>query len=301
MILYYTRPQEEISLPQKLCFPVNHFPPTIRQRRKFYSTEFNLQNVKNWLNHLPEPLRNPLFLVDVGTESGIVRKAFRSSLGRLLFFSLREIGELREQLVDFAPEDVYYDRNLYKDKEECVKCKKKRQHQECAACQNIAGQHVMFDIDPENINCPNCGTLGDRMAMKSMYRFCYICFKKAAIETAKLHGILLQKGYHNLEVIYSGRGFHICLEDPEAFRLSFEERDKLSKWVKDDRKIPIDPWVTRGGTRLARLPYSLHGLVGKIVTPINIADVTRIDPSRDKNLTPLSFRNESPILPKENP
>jgi DNA primase catalytic subunit len=257
-----------------------------------------MENVKNWLNHLPEPLRNPLFLVDVGTESGIVRKDLRSSRGRLLFFSLHEVGELRDQLVDFAPEDVYYDRNLYKDKEECVKCKRKRQHQECAACQNIAGQHVMFDIDPENINCPNCGTLGERMAAKSMYRFCYICFKKAAIQTTKLYDILLQKGYHNLEVIYSGRGFHVCLDDPEAYRLSFEERDRLSKWVKGDCGIPIDPWVTRGGTRLARLPYSLHGLVGKIVTPINITEVTRMDPSRDRNLTPVSFKIEEHLSPK---
>jgi DNA primase catalytic subunit len=289
---------EEIILPQKLCFPFNHFPPTIQQRRKFYSTEFSMENVKNWLSRLPQPLRNPLFLVDVGTESGIVRRSLRSSLGRLLFFSLREVSELRDQLVNFLPEDVYYDRNLYKNKEECVKCKKRRQNQDCAACQNIAGQHVMFDIDPENISCPNCGTLGERMAEKSMYRFCYICFKKAAIQTAKLYGILQQKGYNSLEVIYSGRGFHICLEDPESYTLSFEERDKLSKWVKDDCGIPIDPWVTRGGTRLARLPYSLHGLVGKIVTPIKIADVTRIDPSRDENLTPTSFKNEHNISAK---
>ena len=151
----------------------------------------------------------------------------------------------------------------------------------------------MFDIDPENISCPNCGTLGERMAEKSMYRFCYICFKRAAIQTAKLYGILKEKGYNNLEVIYSGRGFHICLEDPDAYRLSFEERDKLSKWVKDDCKIPIDPWVTRGGTRLARLPYSLHGLVGKIVTPISIAELTRIDPSRDRNLNPASFKKQN--------
>lgn len=278
-------------MPQKMCFPVNHFPPTIAQRRRFYSTEFKMEDAKNWLNHLPEPLRNPLFLVDVGTESGIARKVFRSSRGKLLFFSLDDVSKLRAELVNFAPEDVYYDRNLYRDKEECVRCKKNRKHEDCAACKNITGQHVMFDIDPENINCPNCGTLGERMAAKSMYRFCYICFKKAAINTVKLYGILLQKGYHDLEVIYSGRGFHICLEDPDAYTLSFEERDKLGKWVKENRGIPIDPWVTRGGTRLARLPYSLHGLVGKIVTPVKISDVTRMNPSRDRDLTPVSFKN----------
>jgi DNA primase catalytic subunit len=63
-------------------------------------------------------------------------------------------------------------------------------------------------------------------------------------------------------------------------------------WAKEEEKLPIDPWVTRGGTRFARLPYSLHGLVGKIVTPIDIREVPTLNPSRDKRLTPASMALE---------
>lgn len=283
--------QEESTLSQRLCFPVNHFPPTILQRKKFYSDEFAIGQVKQWFHRLPEPLRNPIFSVDVGAESGIVRKKYSTSAGSLILFSVRDLDDLRYNLVDYCPEDTYYDRNLYEDKEKCLKCRKLGK-KNCASCTNIVGQHLMFDIDPENIDCPNCGTLGERIRRKSMYQFCYICFRKAAIYTRRLHGILLSKGYINLEVIYSGRGFHIYIEDPSAYELRFQERDALAKWVKEEQHIPIDPWVTRGGTRFARLPYSLHGLVGKVVTPVKAEALSRLNPTRDDNLTPQCLKNQ---------
>jgi len=282
---------EELTLRQRLCFPVNHYPPTILQRKGYYSDEFDVGKVKQWLDRLPQPLRNPIFSVDVGTESGIARKHLKRFQGKMLLVSLTEVTELEGKLVEYSPEDVYYDRNIYEDKEKCIECKK-RGEEDCSKCTNIVGQHVMFDVDPENIDCPNCGNLGERMKRKSMYGFCYICFKEAAANTVKLHGILLQKGYKKLEVIYSGRGFHIYIEDPESYTWTFEQRDRLAKWAKEEERIPIDTWVTRGGTRFARLPYSLHGLVGKIVTPIDIGGVTTISPSRDKRLTPASLITE---------
>jgi DNA primase catalytic subunit len=275
-------------LPNRLCFPINHFSPTVIQRRNFYSGEFNAQAVEGWLARLPEGLRNPIFSADVGTESGIVRKKHRKSVNKLLMFSVRELKELKARLVDLLPEDVYYDRNIYRDKEKCLDCKTHRR-QDCIGCTNVLGQHVMFDIDPENINCPNCGTLEERIQRKSMYGFCFICFKKAAIYTVKLHDVLVRRGYQRIESIYSGRGFHIYLEDAECYSWTLEQRDSIGKWIRDEEHIPIDLWVTRGGTKYARLPYSLHGLVGKIVTPISIAEVVKLDPARDRKLTPVSF------------
>jgi DNA primase catalytic subunit len=203
-------------------------------------------------------------------------------------FSVRELKELKSRLLDLLPEDVYYDRNLYEDKEKCLECKRHKK-QDCTKCTNVLGQHVMFDIDPENIDCPNCGTLEERIQRKSMYGFCFICFKKAAIYTLKLHDILMRRGYRKLETIYSGRGFHVYLEDAECYTWTFEQRDSLGKSMRDEEHIPIDLWVTRGGTKYARLPYSLHGLVGKVVTPVSIAQVARMDPARDKGFTPFSF------------
>jgi DNA primase catalytic subunit len=292
-LTYPTRadPKEELILRQRLCFPVNHSIPSILQRRKYYSDEFKTEETKRWLDRLPKPLRNPIFAVDVGAESRIVRKKYRASLGRLILFSIADVGELREKLADFSPEDVYYDRNLYEDKEKCIECKK-RKEKDCPECTNITGQHVMFDVDPENIPCPNCGTLEERIKSRSMYRFCYICFKKAAMFTRKLYDALAKKGNQKLEVIYSGRGFHVYLEDASSYELRFDKREALAKWAGGEEHIPIDPWVTRGGTRFARLPYSLHGLVGKIVTPIEIDEAIRISPSRDERFTPATLKVE---------
>jgi DNA primase catalytic subunit len=270
---------------------VNYFPPTISQRRSFYAHEFNAQATEKWLARLPEALRNPIFAADVGTESGIVRDKYRKSAGKLLTFSLQDLKELASTLLDLLPEDVYYDRNLYENKEKCAQCKKNKK-QDCLECANVLGQHVMFDIDPENINCPNCGTLEERIKRKSMYGFCYICFKKAAVYAIKLYDILAKSGYQKLETIYSGRGFHIYLEDAECYAWKLEQRDSLAKSIRDQEHIPIDIWVTRGGTKYARLPYSLHGLVGKIVTPIDISQVARLNPARDGGFTPPSFIEE---------
>jgi DNA primase catalytic subunit len=275
-------------LPNRLCFPVNYFPPTVSQRRSYYLQEFDAQTVERWLARLPEALRNPIFSADVGTESGIVRAKYRISAGKLLIFSVQEIKDLRSKLLDLLPEDVYYDRNIYENKEKCLECKREKKR-DCLECSNVLGQHVMFDIDPENIDCPNCGTLEERIRRKSMYGFCFICFKKAAIYTLKLHDILNQNGYRKLETVYSGRGFHIYLEDAESYDWTIEQRDMLGRSIRDTEHIPIDLWVTRGGTKYARLPYSLHGLVGKIVTPVSIGQVARIDPARDKGFTPLAF------------
>ena len=279
-------------MPHRLCFPVNYYPPTVSQRRSFYIREFDAQAVERWLARLPEALRNPIFSADVGTESGIVREKYRKSASKLLTFSVRELKELTSVLLDLLPEDVYYDRNLYENKDRCALCKKNKKR-DCIECANVLGQHVMFDIDPENIDCPNCGTLEERIRRKSMYGFCFICFKKAAIYTIKLHDILAQRGYRKLETIYSGRGFHIYLEDAECYTWTFEQRDKLGKSIRDEEHIPIDLWVTRGGTKYARLPYSLHGLVSKIVTPVSIAQVAKLNPARDKGFTPLSFTESS--------
>ena len=39
---------------------------------------------------------------------------------------------------------------------------------------------------------------------------------------------------------------------------------------KKFRDYPIDPWVSRGFIRLIRMPYSLNGLVSRVVKPVQI-------------------------------
>ncbi|MEJ2241047.1 MAG: hypothetical protein P8Y18_02750 [Candidatus Bathyarchaeota archaeon] len=48
----------------------------------------------------------------------------------------------------------------------------------------------------------------------------------------------------------------------------------------------IDKWVTSGSMRLIRLPYSLHGMVSRIVTPLKISELEDFDPLKDKRTIP---------------
>ena len=84
------------------------------------------------------------------------------------------------------------------------------------------------------------------------------------------------KGYGKLSTVYSGRGFHIYVEDDEAYEMDRSVRKRLAEEVKK-MGFAIDPWVTNGEARLARVPFSLNGLVSKVCYPIEIVEIKKID------------------------
>jgi DNA primase catalytic subunit len=88
-----------------------------------------------------------------------------------------------------------------------------------------------------------------------------------------------------MKIVYSGRGFHIHVFDPEAYALSTTQRRQLAREVKE-RGFKIDEWVTAGDMRLIRLPYSLHGLVSRVVIPLEKGELDRFDPVHDKRCLP---------------
>ena len=63
------------------------------------------------------------------------------------------------------------------------------------------------------------------------------------------------------------RGFHIHVFDQEAYKLNAKQRLIIAREVKR-KGFSIDEWVTSGEMRLIRLPYSLNGLVSRIVLPL---------------------------------
>ena len=88
-----------------------------------------------------------------------------------------------------------------------------------------------------------------------------------------------------MKIVYSGRGFHIHVFDPEAYALSTKQRRQLAREEKE-KGFQIDEWVTAGDMRLIRLPYSLHGLVSRIVIPVEKSELDRFDPAHDKRCLP---------------
>lgn len=253
------------------CYPLNHRPSKVRERKSYYSSlDFSL--MEDWFKSRTEGLKNPIFHIDVGNETGHFLKEHKDIVGKLVYFDVESFGELREMVLDYLPEDLYYDRNVYKDPKACAECD--RRGKGCLSCDEIRGQELMFDIDPENIDCPNCGTLDDRVRGASMFKFCYICFNKAREQAEQLYRRLEEMGWRNLEAVYSGRGFHVYVLEEKAEGMSFTERALLAKRIKGEG-FGIDPWVTAGEARLARVPYSLNGLVSRVCYPVGLDEIKK--------------------------
>lgn len=212
---------------------------TLSERRDFYENEFPVEGVLEWFDgrELPQ-----LCAVDAGSETGIiVDKKFKDTLFYFPF------NELEKKIRKYAPEDVYYDRNKYSDYGKVLRT---------LNFKDRVSQELVFDIDSDNIKCSH----------PEGHEACNACLSKAYKWALRMKKSL-EKDFKRMEVVYSGRGFHVHVLDENAFFLNFRERAALNKKFS---KYPIDPWVSRGYIRLIRMPYTLNGLVSRIVTPVDV-------------------------------
>ncbi|MEM2098834.1 MAG: DNA primase small subunit domain-containing protein [Candidatus Bathyarchaeia archaeon] len=224
---------------------------TLEERRQFYTAEFNIAKVAEWLSKKSGRVK---FAVIIGRHTCIYPEAYREDADTTIVID--EYGDLNEvanQIIEFLPESVYYDRNIY------------------GANDRKIGQELVFDLDPENIVCPLHGSLADKMKRHQGLSFCELELEMVKEQAIGLYEYL-EKQFSDLRIVYSGRGFHIHVFDETAYVLSEVQRRKLARVVKK-RGFGIDEWVTAGEMRLIRLPYSLHGLVSRIVIPLSKSEL----------------------------
>jgi DNA primase catalytic subunit len=88
-----------------------------------------------------------------------------------------------------------------------------------------------------------------------------------------------------MRIVYSGRGFHIHVFDGDVYDWDYRNRQHLAKKLKREGFL-IDEWVTSGSMKLIRLPYSLHGMVSRIVIPLSFEDLEDFDPINDERCLP---------------
>ena len=233
---------------------------TLKQREYFYGNKFDIKKLKQSL-----PIKPQFFVIDPGTETGIIKN--RKNLNRLLILKPDiSYEELKEKLAEFLPEDVYYDRNIYKNPEKCLG---DFDFRESFSSSNFLGQELAFDIDPENIIHSN-----------SLWAFDRKLIIKSSEITLSFHEEL-KSYFRDIMIVYSGRGFHLHVFDKKAYKLSIKERDELNRKFMRYR---IDPWVSYGKIRLIRLPYSLNALCSRICTPITLNELKNFDPDDNKYL-----------------
>jgi DNA primase catalytic subunit len=243
---------------------------TLRERREFYQKEFHVAKLTEWFRNwnLEDRVK---FAVIIGRHTQIFPEEFEGDASTTIIIDeYKDLADLKRQILDFSPESSYYDRNVY------------------GKNQRIVGQELAFDLDPENLTCPIHGTLAEKMKRRQGLAFCEIELNMVKQETVKLYEEL-SKRFSRMRVVYSGRGFHIHVFDAEPFRWKRRQRKALALELRRKGYL-IDEWVTTGGMRLIRLPYSLHGMVSRIVTPININELDGFDPVSDERCLPKFLR-----------
>ncbi len=237
---------------------------TLEERKQFYTIEFNLRNVAKWLEEHKGKVK---FAVIMGRHTKIYPEKYKEDVSTIIIIDeYRGLNEVRDYMTEFLPEAAYYDRNVY-DENDCK-----------------TGQELAFDLDPENITCPIHGNLADKMQRHQGLSFCKLELELVKEQAASLYEHL-EAQFSSMKIVYSGRGFHIHVFDREAYKLSVKERRQIAQKVKE-KGYQIDEWVTSGSMRLIRLPCSLHGLVSRVVIPVEKGELDRFDPIHDKRCIP---------------
>ncbi len=239
---------------------------TLKERRKFYQKEFNANKLKEWFEDWNQK-DVVKFAVIIGRHTHIFPKKYEEDASTTIIIDeYKDLDGVKAQILEFLPESAYYDRNIYDMK------------------QRVIGQELAFDLDPENLTCPVHGTLADKMRRRQGLAFCELESNMVKEETLRLYEEL-EKEFSQLRVVYSGRGFHIHVFDREPFTWKRRQRRELALKLKT-KGFLIDEWVTTGGMRLIRLPYSLHGMVSRIVVPIDASELGSFDAINEDRCLP---------------
>src|SRR5438876_11894597 len=252
----------------RYTLPGDLAPASLGDRRRFYQRGMDYSSAREWMS---SPPGERVYALILGRHSGIYPRRFRHlKTGPLVIDDVLDVRDLRPYLVKYLPEGVYYDRNIYASLAAARKAHVDYAH--AWRSRLFLGQELAFDLDPENVDCPIHGDIEAKMRRHQGLSFCDWEFGEARRQTVALYDELSEQ-WTRLAVVYSGRGFHVHVFDDDAFRLTRKERGRIA--ARFARRYAIDEWVTSGEMRLIRLPYSLHGMVSRIVVPLPRGDVSK--------------------------
>lgn len=250
--------------------PVGMRYSTLDERKQFYTREFNIQLLSEWFRGY---FGKTKFAVIIGRHTRIYPEKYKQDNSTTIIIDEYEtLADVCEQIIEFLPEAVYYDRNFYDKNDHKI------------------AQELVFDLDPENITCPIHGSLADKMKRHQGLSFCEIELDMVKREAIGLYDFL-KTIFSEIRIVYSGRGFHLHIMDSKGSNLSSESRFNLAQQVKK-AGFHIDEWVTSGEFRLIRLPYTLNGLVSRIVLPLKKAELESFDALHDKRCLPNFIEKE---------
>ncbi len=237
-------------------YPAGMKPTPVRERERFYREEFETafleERMERWKRFVP--------VIDIGTDSTLYKPRLQELKGKLVRIKeYRDLPHLVEKIGDYAPEDIYYSRTISREGQVDVN----------------PTQELVFRIAPHQLDCRKCDR--KRQHMEKQYReyvFCRGCFADAAHHTRNLY-MFLERHFDDMDLVYTGRAFHLHVNDEEGFQMQQEDRWELARKVA--RQFPIQKDITAGDTDLVRLPGSLNGLVSRTVTQLSVSHMTDPD------------------------
>ena len=258
-------------------FPDRMRPASLQERHEFYKQEFQTSLVQEWFRGWTTPI---VFAVVIGRHTKISPDLYRRDRTRtILIDEYDTLQDLRRYCIEFRPESVYYDRNVYKNWDEA-----RRGPDKIEQLGKSYGQQLAFDIDPENFQCPIHGTLEEKMNRRQGLSFCRLELQLAQEQTLGLVDEL-SDSFGELRIVYSGRGFHVHVLDEDAFFWTPKRRLSLASSLAR-RGYLMDEWVAGGSMRLIRLPHSLNGLVSRVARPLDRVKVHSFDAVTDPYYLP---------------
>jgi len=258
-------------------FPDRMRPATVQERYEFYHEEFSTSLVREWFRGWARPI---VFAVVIGRHTKIFPAEYRSDRYRTILIDEYEgLRDLRQYCMEFRPESVYYDRNVYRNWKDA-----RRGQYKIGELGKSFGQQLAFDIDPENFECPIHGTLEEKLSKRQGLSFC-----RLELQFAQEHalGLIdeLSDYFGELRLVYSGRGFHVHVLDEDTFFWTRRQRLRLIRSLVR-RGFLMDEWVAGGAMRLIRLPHSLNGLVSRLAIPLDMLKSRSLDLMNDPRCLP---------------
>lgn len=233
-------------------FPGDLKPAPVRHRDRFYREQFPTDEIAERMERWPQ--FTPV--IDVGSETTLYRPRFKDAKGKLVRLTdFSTVQELQDKIVEYAPEDIYYNRTLQKEGQVEVDPE----------------QELVFKLVPWRADCRHCDRKREYMDEQFyQFVFCEDCFEQTAFETRNLYAFL-ERHFGDMGIFYTGRGFQVHVNDDAGYKMPRSDREELAAKVASE--FPIEEGITAGETELVRLPGSLNGLVSRKVTKVAVSDL----------------------------
>src|SRR5436309_8326451 len=119
-------------------FPDRMRPATIQERYEFYQREFKTDLVRKWFRGWTRPI---VFAVVIGRHTKLFPAEYRKDRYRTILIDEYEgLRDLRRYCMEFRPESLYDDRNIYRNWKQA-----RRSQYEIEELGKSIGQQLAFD------------------------------------------------------------------------------------------------------------------------------------------------------------